>query len=101
MPYASAGSQPGTGRLTSPEVLSVRFRLTRFKPGYAQAAVDDFLDEVAAYLQQIERGEETTATMSSDRLRSVRFPIVRFQPGYAQDAVDDFLDDVAARLPLG
>ncbi|WP_192496818.1 MULTISPECIES: DivIVA domain-containing protein [unclassified Pseudoclavibacter] len=101
MPYTSAGSQPGPSAITSQEVLGARFRVTRFKPGYAQAAVDDFLDEITAYLQQVERGEPATSVMTVDRLRSVRFPVVRFQLGYAQDAVDDFLDDVAARLPRG
>ncbi|WP_269076563.1 DivIVA domain-containing protein [Arthrobacter antioxidans] len=39
--------------LTSEDVMKARFRQTRFREGYSQDDVDEFLDEVAVEIQRL------------------------------------------------
>lgn len=40
--------------LTPEDILSKTFRITRFRPGYDQDEVDDFLDQVTQELRRLQ-----------------------------------------------
>ncbi len=78
------------------DVAGQRFRPTRFRQGYDQDEVDDFLDEVQQALDAHDRGGALTLT--PEDVVAVRFQPTAFRPGYAQEDVDDFLDEVVLEL---
>jgi len=56
-------------RISSQDVVNVRFQPTKFRAGYDQDQVDDFLDRISATLQQHEAlpsGEQPTSGPAPD-----------------------------------
>lgn len=92
--------------LTSEDVYSARFPATKFRDGYDQNQIDDYLDEVVrvlAYYEALNSSPEsevdlTYITVRGIDAREVDFDYTRMSVGYDQDAVDDYLDQVAATL---
>jgi DivIVA domain-containing protein len=80
------------GRLTADDVTNTKFQPTKFREGYDQDEVDDFLDEVVAVLRRHEAGEPIDAHAAAEMCRSALFQPTKFREGYNQDEVDDLLD---------
>ena len=92
-----------SGLLRPEDVAHVKFHPTRFKEGYDQDQVDDFLDVVQAGLERRWAEVEGRAIPQGRRLVpedviQQRFSATRFTIGYNQDEVDDFLDQVVVTL---
>jgi DivIVA domain-containing protein len=76
-------------------VENTRFQATKFREGYDQDEVDDFLDRVVATL----RGDGVDPVrLRADEVRTIRFQATKFRDGYDQDEVDRFLDDIVLEL---
>ena len=71
-----------------------RFRVRRFRPGYAVDDVDDLVDRVAVALDGGALGEPLRA----DDVRKARLASTRFTEGYDEDEVDRYLDQAAQWL---
>ncbi|TDE94851.1 DivIVA domain-containing protein [Occultella glacieicola] len=84
--------------ITADQVLNARFQTTRFRPGYDQDEVDDFLDEIVAGLRQAETGQRGTGTLRPDEVAAKRFSTTSFRQGYDQAGVDALLREVRATL---
>lgn len=92
--------------LTSEDVFSVQFPATKFRDGYDQNQIDDYLDEVVrvlSYYEALNASPEAEVdlayiTVRGRDVREVDFDYTRMRVGYDQDAVDDYLDQVAATL---
>jgi DivIVA domain-containing protein len=84
--------------LTSSAIDDVRFSVTKFREGYEQAAVDDFLAEARLALAAWEAPAASAPALSGDDVVERRFAPTKFGNGYDQDEVDDFLDLVTAAL---
>lgn len=92
--------------LTSEDVFTVQFPATKFRDGYDQNQIDDYLDEVVRVLSYYEalnvapeaEVDLTYITVRGVDVREVDFDYTRMRVGYDQDAVDDYLDQVAATL---
>lgn len=81
--------------LRADDVRNVRFSSTKFREGYNQDDVDDFLDRVEAHL----RGTTSSAEpLTAEDVVNQRFRGTKFQSGYDQDEVDDFLDRIVTEL---
>ncbi|NTW42025.1 MAG: DivIVA domain-containing protein [Cellulomonadaceae bacterium] len=87
--------------LSSHDVLNMKFAATKFREGYDQDEVDDFLDRVTTTLMHLEGGAPTPRPVTAAEVLSARFQATKFREGYDQQAVDAFLDVVAARLADG
>ncbi len=79
------------------EVSNARFQRTRWREGYDQDQVDDFLDRVHATLAGYEAGRPVDPLTPED-VTAVRFQPTMFREGYRQDQVDDFIDLVVVAL---
>ncbi|WP_129336574.1 DivIVA domain-containing protein [Cellulomonas endophytica] len=77
-------------------VRAVRFHATKFREGYDQDEVDDFLDLVVAALEAADAGE--VPGLTADDVLNHMFQATKFREGYDQDEVDDFLDRVVLAL---
>ena len=66
-------------------IKKVTFSPTRFRGGYDQRAVDDFLDSIIGAL------EGSSMAPVSSRLREAAFPQTKFKGGYLIEDVDEFL----------
>lgn len=84
--------------LTAEDVLHTRFAATKFRDGYDQSEVDDFLDRVVRTLRARETGTPTDDPVTVQAVRDVRFQATRFREGYDQEQVDDLLDRVGKTL---
>lgn len=92
--------------LTSEDVFTVQFPATKFRDGYDQNQIDDYLDEVVrvlSYYEALNASPEAEVnlayiTVRGVDVREVDFDYTRMRVGYDQDAVDDYLDQVAATL---
>jgi len=82
--------------LTPEDVEAVRFKATKFRDGYDQDEVDDFLDRVVAGLRARLAGEPGALTPAD--LDGARFKATKFREGYDMADVDEFLDRVRADL---
>ena len=72
-----------------------RFTRTRYRPGYASAEVDAFIDRIEATLGlQPRYGPPVTAA----DVAAVRFRLVRLRPGYEMREVDEALDRYQEQL---
>lgn len=98
--------------LTPENVVNKRFAPTKFKKGYDQNEVDDFLDEAVAELRRLEK-EETELRFARSRgllptgsspiitpedVNNKRFETTQFRGGYDESEVDDFLDEIVVEL---
>jgi DivIVA domain-containing protein len=79
------------------DVTNVRFAPTKWREGYDQREVDDFLDRVRATLAGYEAGRPVDPLTPED-VTLARFQPTKFREGYRQDEVDDFLDRVVVAL---
>ena len=77
--------------LTADGVLQAKFQPTRFREGYDQDEVDDFLDTITAILRSHEAGERIDASAAVDLCRNASFQPTKFREGYDQRQVDDFV----------
>jgi DivIVA domain-containing protein len=84
-------SRPGGGG-TEP---GGRFRLTRLRPGYVIADVDELIDRIEATLAGTAGpGRAITAK----EVRAAQFGTTRLQRGYDEESVDNALDAYIERL---
>ena len=99
-----ARPNPGAlpGALTANEVLDQKFQATKFREGYDQDQVDDFLDAVAATLRAHEHGETVTAKgaplLKARDVRAAIMKPVKYREGYDPRDVDPLLDRVVSTL---
>jgi DivIVA domain-containing protein len=86
--------------LRSSDIAAARFTPTKFREGYSQSGVDDFLDVAARALAAAEsRGQLSVAPeLTGDDVVNVRFQPTKFRAGYDQDEVDTFLDRIVSAL---
>jgi len=86
--------------LESSDIDRARFSTTKFREGYSQTGVDDFLRVARQALATHEaRGQLSIApTLTADDVVNVRFQPTKFRAGYDQDEVDEFLDRIVAAL---
>jgi DivIVA domain-containing protein len=82
--------------LRSADIPSIRFGVTKWREGYDQQQVDEFLAKAATALAAVEAGR--VPELTGDDVVNARFAPTKFREGYDQDAVDDFLDRVAVAL---
>jgi DivIVA domain-containing protein len=81
--------------LRAEDVRQVRFQATKFRQGYDQDHVDDFLDRVAAELLAAELLAEPRPAAGAGW---GRFRLTGSEPGYVPRDVDEFLDRLAAQV---
>lgn len=79
------------------DIDGVRFTPTKFREGYDQDEVDEYLDRVRAALADWETGRPAPMLTSHDVVTK-SFQPTKFRAGYDQREVDDFLDDVVRTL---
>jgi len=84
--------------LTSVDVLNQKFAATKFREGYDQDEVDDFLDRVVETLKEREGVGHAAKPVTVSDLDAVRFQATKWREGYDQQEVDDFLDRVRLEL---
>ncbi|MFB2584875.1 DivIVA domain-containing protein [Herbiconiux liukaitaii] len=80
--------------VSSAEVSSKRFSVTRFREGYDRGDVEKFLAKAAAALAP----GSPAGSLTTKDVRDARFRPTRFHEGFDQDEVDDFLDRISAAL---
>jgi DivIVA domain-containing protein len=69
------------------QIRNAQFRTTRFRPGYDERLVDDFLDSLVRVLGD-------GGSLDPSLLRDAHFPSTRLRPGYEPADVDGLLDVV-------
>lgn len=107
--------------LTAHEVRSTTFPTVRFRDGYDQREVDEFMERVAVTLEHFSRGSARYASgdfrgqlqptgvraaapegaggrVTSAEILETRFSATRFGRGYDMTAVDEFLDRAVAAV---
>ncbi|WP_318241240.1 DivIVA domain-containing protein [Cellulomonas avistercoris] len=87
--------------LTADDVLNTKFAATKFRDGYAQDAVDDFLDRVVTTLRAAQTGVPAADPVTAADVAAVRFEATRFREGYDMEQVDALLDQVRDTLRHG
>lgn len=76
--------------LTPEDIVSKRFTTTKFRDGYDQDEVDDFLDEVVAEVRRlVKENEELRANPASDASPEPTFETSRIEPVASSSASDD------------
>ena len=84
--------------LTSVDVLNQKFAATKFREGYDQDEVDDFLDRVTATLKEREGGGQASKPVTAQQIEGITFQTTKWREGYDQQEVDAFLDRVREQL---
>ena len=84
--------------LTADAVLMTKFQPTKFRQGYDQDQVDDFLDTVTAILRSHEAGGPFDAVAAAELCRTARFRPTKLREGYDQQQVDDLLARLAQQF---
>jgi DivIVA domain-containing protein len=84
--------------LSADDVLNSKFEATKFRDGYDQDEVDDFLDRVVATLRARETGASVRGPVTVGELDSTRFQRTKFREGYDTDGVDGLLAEVRQTL---
>lgn len=87
--------------LTADDVLNARFQATKFRVGYVQDEVDDFLDRVVYTLRTREGGPVGRAVLvpvTAAEAAQVSFGETTFREGYDRAEVDALLDRVSVAL---
>jgi DivIVA domain-containing protein len=90
-------------RLQPEDIDAVQFSTTRFRPGYAEDEVDEFLDAIREDLrcrQRVARlpggrdriGAMRRLQLTAEAIQRKTFHTVRLQEGYAPSDVDAFLE---------
>lgn len=75
------------------ELSAARFRTTRFRAGYSEDAVDDFIDALRGQLVAGVTDDEIVAAVQTSR-----FPMTGARRGYELEQVDALLDHVTTAL---
>ena len=88
-----------TQPLTADDVIDVRFHPTKFRWGYDQRQVDDFLDRVIDALRPVAERQLPTV-LTRQEVQDVTFRATRWREGYDQDEVDALLERVRESLPI-
>lgn len=78
--------------LSAQDVLTAKFRAAKFRWGYDQNEVDDYLDAVVAAFKG------TGPHIGAHEVRTKEFRRTRFREGYAADDVDALMDAIARTL---
>ena len=78
------------------EIAGAKFTPTKWREGYEQDEVDEFLVEVGNSLSTWEHGIPGRLTAAD--VVTKRFQPTKFRAGYDQDQVDDYLDEVSRTL---
>ena len=86
--FEEPGADDPVDRLRPVDVQAVRFRTSRFRTGYGQDEVDDFLDLIDTAL----RSTPSTRRLSARDVRRKKFTRTRVRAGYDIDEVDTFLN---------
>ncbi|WP_421742367.1 DivIVA domain-containing protein [Cellulomonas sp.] len=86
--------------LTSADVLNQKFAATKFREGYDQDEVDDFLDRVVETLKEQEGAGRAAKPLTAWDIGQVRFQTTKWREGYDQQEVDAFLDRVREQLSV-
>ncbi|KRD43277.1 hypothetical protein ASE38_03150 [Cellulomonas sp. Root930] len=86
--------------LTSADVLNQKFAATKFREGYDQDEVDDFLDRVVETLKEQEGAGRAAKPLTAWDVGQVRFQTTKWREGYDQQEVDAFLDRVREQLAV-
>ncbi|CAM3800360.1 DivIVA domain-containing protein [Occultella aeris] len=84
--------------ISAEQVLTSRFKPTRFSVGYDQDEVDNFLDRVVATLRHAESGQQTGSPLQPNEVSSARFATTKWREGYDQAQVDALLGEVVATI---
>ncbi|GAA3800479.1 DivIVA domain-containing protein [Cellulomonas soli] len=84
--------------LSADDVLLARFSTTKFRPGYDQGEVDEFLDRVVQTLREAGTREPVRRDVSVEELDGVTFRQTSWLEGYAIDEVDAFLAELRPSL---
>ncbi|GAA4288818.1 DivIVA domain-containing protein [Georgenia daeguensis] len=84
--------------LTADAVLMTKFQPTRFREGYDQDQVDDFLDTVTEILRSYEAGGPLDAVAAAELCRTARFQPTKLREGYDQQQVDALLARLAQQF---
>ena len=77
--------------LTSAEIRSTTFSVTRWREGYDKAEVDAFLARIALAV-------DTHSVIVPLEIVNARFQPTRLREGYNQNQVDNFLDRIVESL---
>ena len=98
-----AAGRPSPELLTGEQVTASRFQDTKFRPGYDQDEVDDFLDGLVRALDAAHRRPGPSAPpalggLTGRSVREHRFLATKFREGYAMEQVDALLERAAAAL---
>ncbi|KGM12499.1 DivIVA domain-containing protein [Cellulomonas bogoriensis] len=86
-------------QVSAADVRAVRFQATKFREGYEQQEVDDFLDRLQAAFTTLEAGG--VPDLTADEILNTTFAATKYREGYDQDEVDDFLDRAMVALGGG
>ncbi len=78
------------------DILNLTFTQTRFRRGYKQQDVDEYLDLIEANLAL----PLAQRTLRPEEVRAVNFPATQFRDGYDEAEVDRVLDQLAVELGL-
>lgn len=84
--------------ITAEDVEHAKFSPTRFRPGYSQPQVDDFLDRVIAALRE-PVGMLHRAELTRRDVEQQKFQATYWREGYDQAQVDELLNRVLRALP--
>ena len=86
--------------LTSADIGTTAFTITRFLEGYEMTEVDALLEAVRSTLAGFERPTilGDGPAMTAFEVVNARFQPTKFRSGYKQDEVDIFLDRVVEAL---
>jgi DivIVA domain-containing protein len=76
------------------DILNLTFTQTRFRRGYKQQDVDDYLDVIAANLAL----PLAQRTLRPEEVKAVCFTATQFRDGYDEDEVDRVLDQLTVEL---
>lgn len=114
VPTSARASVRRNSDLTPEEVISKRFASTKFRGGYDQDEVDDFLDRVVVELRRLEheKSELNHAVnnpgsvvpirkdplLTVEEVETVRFQPTKYREGYETSHVDEFLDEIVVSL---
>jgi DivIVA domain-containing protein len=85
-------------RVTSLAAASQQFRVTRFKEGYDEDEVADFLDQVQSTLVALEQSRAARSLLRASDVAGRTFTVARLRESYNRSDVDNFLRRVAETL---
>lgn len=91
-----SAEEPDQNRITVNDVLQKEFTIEKLRGGYNENAVDDFLDDIAAFLNEPRTNEELDEKIASVEGQS--FHRKKLGSGCNVNEVDDYLDALVVEL---